>query len=111
MQATSATDEKEIFIALLSIIEKLAHANDQVRSRALQNLMLKLNTGILTSAHLELHCKSLVPVLLNWFNFDTCPMCTEVLNLLLHLSRVSLQAVFVFFFLLIFHSYRKVAVF
>jgi len=102
--SSTAASEKENYAALMAIIEKLGHGNEQVRCRALQNLMTKMSTNILTGAHLELHCKALVPQLLNWFNFDSCPMCTDVLTLINHMAQVR-YVVHNNLYLFIFHHY------
>lgn len=66
----------------------LGHSLEEIRVRALQNILSKLDHGLLTDSDLvqekHLHIR-----LLEWFNFSSCVLQEEVLSLILRLTKVS----------------------
>ncbi|XP_021941770.1 rotatin isoform X2 [Zootermopsis nevadensis] len=67
-------------------IEKLGHSLEEIRLRALNSVVSKLEYGFVSEKELIAQ-KSLVEKLLNWFNFETCPEAEKVLNLILRLIK------------------------
>ncbi|CAM9568149.1 unnamed protein product [Lampetra planeri] len=74
-----------------SLVNKLGHHLEEIRVRALKNLLLKLEHGLLAEADLVQE-KRLLVRLLEWFNFPSVPMQKEVLGLLHKLSQHSSAA-------------------
>ena len=65
----------------------VGHSLEEIRVRALQNVLSKLQHNLVCDADLvqekHLHIR-----LLEWFNFATCPMQQQVLALVLRMSKV-----------------------
>uniref|UniRef100_UPI00358FF599 rotatin-like n=1 Tax=Myxine glutinosa TaxID=7769 RepID=UPI00358FF599 len=70
---------------LLGLFKKLGHDLEEIRSRSLRNLLLKIEHGLVVDADL-IHDKVLLAALLRWFSFPTVPMQAEVLGLLRRLA-------------------------
>lgn len=77
------------------ILFALGHSLEEIRVRALQNILSKLEHSLLCDADLVQE-KHLLIRLLEWFNFSTCPCQELVLGLLLRLSQVSLTSPLIF---------------
>ncbi|CAI9735440.1 rotatin-like isoform X1 [Octopus vulgaris] len=70
------------------IFQKLGHELEEIRVRALKNVISKLNYGLVCLSDLVQE-KHLFIRLLEWFNFPSAPMQSEVLGLLHQLSEHS----------------------
>nr|XP_005995543.1 PREDICTED: rotatin [Latimeria chalumnae] len=66
---------------LSTLFKKLGHQLVEIRVRTLKNILCKLDHGLLSTADLVQE-KLLFLRLLEWFNFPTVPMQSEVLDLL-----------------------------
>ena len=68
----------------------VGHSLEEIRVRALQNVLSKLQHNLVCDADLvqekHLHIR-----LLEWFNFATCPMQQQVLALVLRMSKVGFE--------------------
>ncbi|XP_078688146.1 rotatin-like isoform X1 [Branchiostoma floridae x Branchiostoma belcheri] len=73
-------------IDLTPLLNKLGHELEEIRVRALLNILSKLEHGLVCEADLvqqrPLHAR-----LLEWFNFRSCPLQEEVLRLLNRLAQ------------------------
>jgi len=67
----------------------VGHSLEEIRVRSLQNIISKLDHGVLCDSDL-IQEKHLHIRLLEWFNFPSCVMQDKVLALILRLSKVSL---------------------
>lgn len=67
----------------------LGHSLEEIRVRALQNILSKLDYGLVCNSDL-VHERHLHIRLLEWFNFASCPLQDRVLGLILRLSEVLL---------------------
>ncbi len=65
----------------------VGHRAGEIRTRALNNIMFKLTSGLLTVSDL-VHFKGLYINLLEWFNMDEVSQQMDVLNLLAQLTKV-----------------------
>ena len=76
-------------IDLVTLYRFVGHSLEEIRVRSLQNIVSKLEHGVVCDADLvqekHLHIR-----LLEWFNFPACVMQDKVLALILRLSKVSL---------------------
>lgn len=63
------------------------HSLEEIRVRALQNILSKLEYGLVSNSDL-VHERHLHIRLLEWFNFASCPLQDRVLGLILRLSEV-----------------------
>ncbi len=63
------------------------HSLEEIRVRALQNILSKLEHGLVCDADLVQE-KVLHIRLLEWFNFSSCPQEQQVLALILRLTKV-----------------------
>ena len=70
-----------------SIVKFIGHSVEEIRVRALQNIVFKLDHDLLCVADV-VHKKELFIKLLEWFNFGPCPQQKDVLQLLGKLSKV-----------------------
>ncbi|KAK2190564.1 hypothetical protein NP493_76g05054 [Ridgeia piscesae] len=72
--------------SLSPLFAKLGHSLEEIRVRALQNILSKLEHSLVCDADLvqekHLHIR-----LLEWFNFATCPMQPQVLGLVLRMAK------------------------
>ena len=64
------------------------HSLEEIRVRALQSILSKLDYGVICNSDL-VHERHLHIRLLEWFNFASCPAQDRVLGLILRLSHVS----------------------
>ena len=64
------------------------HNLEEIRVRALKNIVSKLEHGLLCEADLVQE-KYLHIQLLEWFNFPSCPLQDKVVGLILRLSKVT----------------------
>ena len=60
---------------------------EEIRIRALENILSKLRNGIIFSEDL-IHHRELIINLLQWFNHENPPKIREVLGLLANLAKV-----------------------
>jgi len=67
----------------------VGHDLEEIRTRSLRNLLLKIEHGLVVDADL-IYNKVLLATLLRWFSFPTVPMQAEVLGLLRRLASVSI---------------------
>ncbi|GAB1609333.1 rotatin-like isoform X2 [Argonauta hians] len=70
------------------IFQKLGHELEEIRIRALKNILSKLNYGLVCLSDL-IQERYLFIRLLEWFNFPSAPMQSEILGLLHQLSEHS----------------------
>ncbi|XP_078487369.1 rotatin-like [Ciona intestinalis] len=68
------------------LFKKLGHNIVEIRSRALESIVLKLDHGLLHEGDLVQE-KQLMVRLLEWFNFDPSPKQSVVLQLLIRLTQ------------------------
>ncbi|KAK2554725.1 Rotatin [Acropora cervicornis] len=73
--------------AVQPFIKKLGHEVEEIRVRALKNILFKLDHKLVCAVDL-VHEKQLLINLLKWFNFSNPPLKSEVLRLLQILSKV-----------------------
>lgn len=66
------------------------HNVEEIRVRALRNILFKLDHKLVCAADL-VHERQLLINLLEWFNFPNPPLKKEVLEILEVLSKVSIQ--------------------
>ncbi|XP_064598734.1 rotatin-like [Liolophura sinensis] len=71
-----------------ALFRKLGHDLEEIRVRSLNNILSKLDHKLICEADL-VHERHLLIRLLEWFNFQPCPMQTQVLELLLKLAKHS----------------------
>ena len=71
----------------IEIITVVGHSLEEIRVRALQNIISKLEYGLVCNSDL-VHERHLHIRLLEWFNFASCPLQDRVLGLILRLSQV-----------------------
>ncbi|XP_043923077.1 rotatin [Protopterus annectens] len=69
-----------------TLLKKLGHHLEEIRIRALKNLISKLDHGLISTYDLVQE-KILYRHLLEWFNFPKVPMQEEVLDLLTRLAK------------------------
>jgi len=73
---------------LIEVFCVVGHSLEEIRVRALQNIVSKLDHGLLCDSDLvqekHLHIR-----LLEWFNFMPCVLQDDVLSLILRLTKVS----------------------
>ncbi|XP_013784879.1 rotatin-like [Limulus polyphemus] len=87
---TSKNDDFDDHLSTLLV--KVSHTIEEIRTRALKNILAKLNHGIIREDDLVQERQFLVH-LLQWFNFKSCPMQYEVLQLLNKLVKHTSAAV------------------
>lgn len=68
------------------------HSLEEIRVRALQNILSKLEHGLVGDADIVQE-KHLHVRLLEWFNFPSCPNQQDVLTLILRFSKVRFRKV------------------
>ncbi|KAG7209111.1 hypothetical protein KM043_015257 [Ampulex compressa] len=66
-------------------VKKLAHSIDEIRSRALDNIVFKYELGF--GCDCDAVKKELILKLFNWFSFESIPQPDKVLDLLLRLVK------------------------
>ncbi|KOC59425.1 Rotatin [Habropoda laboriosa] len=66
-------------------VKKLSHSIEEIRSRALDNIILKYNLGL--GCDCDAVKKELITKLFNWFSFETFTQIQKVLDLLLRLLK------------------------
>ncbi|XP_014667682.1 PREDICTED: rotatin-like [Priapulus caudatus] len=71
---------------ITSLVQKTGHELVEIRERALQNILAKLEHDILSMADLVQERKLCIN-LLEWFNKTPCPMKSDVLGLLYRFSK------------------------
>ncbi|XP_069703739.1 rotatin isoform X2 [Periplaneta americana] len=71
-------------------IQKLGHKLEEIRVRALNNILSKLDCGFICEKELSNH-NDLVVKLFDWFNFDNPPEKEKVLNLILRLLKADVD--------------------
>ena len=72
----------------LTVVVILGHTQEEVRVRALENIINKLNYDIVST--MDLACdKSLISNLLQWFNKPNTPQKKACLDLILRISKVN----------------------
>ncbi|CAE1271649.1 unnamed protein product [Acanthosepion pharaonis] len=81
--STSLRDD----VNLARIFEKLGHQLEEIRVRALTNILSKLDHK-LVSLHDLIQEKHFLIRLLEWFNFPNAPKQSEVIDLMYQLSQV-----------------------
>ncbi|XP_076347162.1 LOW QUALITY PROTEIN: rotatin homolog anastral spindle 3 [Tachypleus tridentatus] len=86
---TSKNDDFEDHLSTLLV--KVSHTIEEIRTRALKNILSKLNHGIITED--DLVDRQFLVHLLRWFNFKSCPMQYDVLVLLNKLVKYTSAAV------------------
>jgi rotatin len=69
------------------------HELQEIRLRALNNVVSKLEHGFVSERELVAH-KDLIVNLLDWFSFETFPEAEKVLNLILRLVKVRMMLKF-----------------
>lgn len=70
------------------LIAKIGHEHVMVRSRAMKNLLSKLEHGFITYEEILGQMDELIVNLLHWFNHDECPMSLDVLRFVASLVKV-----------------------
>lgn len=79
------------FILMRSLCNTLlGHHVEEIRVRALKNILFKLEHKLVCAADL-VHERQLLINLLEWFNFPKSPLKKEVLGILEVLSKVGIQ--------------------
>ena len=72
----------------LTVVVILGHTQEEVRVRALENIINKLNYDIVST--MDLACdKNLISNLLQWFNKPNTPQKKACLDLILRISKVN----------------------
>ncbi|XP_011645189.1 LOW QUALITY PROTEIN: rotatin [Pogonomyrmex barbatus] len=71
-------------------IKKLGHTIDEIRLRALDNIISKYELGFVCEC--DAVKKEIIQRLFNWFSFDTTPQPEKVLNLLLRLLKADAKS-------------------
>lgn len=71
---------------LLSLCRKLGHGLEEVRKRALDSILLKLDRGFIKISELSSN-KDFLVKLLEWFGLQPCPSQEEVLSLILRILK------------------------
>lgn len=66
-------------------VKKLGHTIDEIRQRALDNIISKYDLGF--ACDCDAVKKEIIQKLFNWFSFETVPQPEKVLNLLLRLLK------------------------
>ncbi|KAJ9599098.1 hypothetical protein L9F63_010435, partial [Diploptera punctata] len=74
-------------------VKKLGHHLEEIRVRSLNNIISKLDYGIISTDDLIIQ-KDLALKLLGWFDFETCPEKEKVLNLILLLLKADREEIF-----------------
>ncbi|XP_071558418.1 rotatin [Temnothorax nylanderi] len=71
-------------------VKKLGHAIDEIRLRALDNIISKYDLGF--ACDCDAVKREIIQRLFNWFSFETAPQPEKVLNLLLRLSKADVKS-------------------
>lgn len=71
-----------------SIVTLSGHDIEEIRVRALNNILMKLNCHVLTVEDLTENHELFIK-LINWFKFPVCTEKEKVLELILTLAKVS----------------------
>ena len=79
----------------LNVFAPTGHNVEEIRVRALRNILFKLDHKLVCAADL-VHERQLLINLLEWFNFPNPPLKKEVLEILEVLSKVSVQCTICF---------------
>nr|XP_012230900.1 PREDICTED: LOW QUALITY PROTEIN: rotatin [Linepithema humile] len=71
-------------------VKKLGHTIDEIRLRALDNIISKYDLGFVCDC--DAVKREIIQRLFNWFSFETAPQPEKVLNLLLQLVKADIKS-------------------